>query len=68
MGLEGDIQYWFVHTLGDVMMACLDQGLALQHFREYPHNISSAEFDIYEEQEAQLPLSYVLVMRKGDDS
>lgn len=63
-GLAGEIQYWFVHGLGEVMTACLDRGLALEHFREYPLNISSVEHDVYEDQEAQLPLSYALVMRK----
>jgi hypothetical protein len=47
------------------MTECLGRGLALEHFREYPHNISSAEFDVYDGQEAQLPASYVLVARKG---
>jgi len=64
-GLAGGAKYWFVHTLSDVMTACLERDLAIEHFREYPHNISSAEFDIYNEQEAQLPLSYTLVARKG---
>jgi hypothetical protein len=63
-GLPGATQYWFVHTLGDLMSAGLEHGLALEHFREYPHNISSAEFDVYNGQEAQLPASYVLVARK----
>jgi hypothetical protein len=47
------------------MSAGLERGLTLEHFREYPHNISSAEFDIYNGQEAQLPVSYLLVARKG---
>ena len=64
-GLPGEPQYWFVHTLGDLLSECLERGLALEHFREYPHNISSAEFDVYNGQEAQLPASYVMVARKG---
>jgi SAM-dependent methyltransferase len=64
-GLPGETQYWFVHTLGDLMTECLGRGLALEHFREYPHNISSAEFDVYDGQAAQLPASYMLVVRKG---
>lgn len=63
--LPGARQYWFVHTLGDLMSACLARGLAIEQFREYPHNISSAEFDIYNDQGAQLPVSYDLVARKG---
>jgi SAM-dependent methyltransferase len=64
-GLPGETQYWFVHKLSDIMSASLERGLAIEHFREYPHNISSVEFDIYNGQPAQLPVSYVLVARKG---
>jgi SAM-dependent methyltransferase len=63
--VPGETQYWFVHTLGDILTACLERGLAVEHVREYPHNISSAEFEIYDGQEAQLPQCYTLVARKG---
>lgn len=57
--------YWFVHTLSDVFSACLAQNFAIEHFKEYPHNISSADFDIFNDQTAQLPQCYMLVARKG---
>jgi len=63
--LPGETQYWFVHKLSDVMSACLERGLAIEHVREYAHNINADEFEIYKDQEAQLPLSYMLVARKG---
>jgi SAM-dependent methyltransferase len=63
--LPGETQYWFVHKLSDIMTAGLERALAIEHVREYPHNISSAEFEIYDGQDVQLPLSYTLVMRKG---
>jgi SAM-dependent methyltransferase len=63
--LPGETQYWFVHKLSDIMTACLERGLAIEHFREYPHNINADEFEIYNGQAAQLPLSYLLVARKG---
>ena len=47
------------------MSASLERVLAIEHFREYPHNISSSEFDIYNDQAAQLPLSYIMVARKA---
>ena len=62
--MPGETQYWFVHKLSDIMTASLERGLAIEHVREYPHNISSAEFDIYNDQAAQLPASYILVARK----
>ncbi|MGH1481604.1 MAG: class I SAM-dependent methyltransferase [Geminicoccales bacterium] len=61
---KGPKKYWFVHTLADIMTALLDEGLAIEAFEEYPHNISSAEFNIYNDQEAQLPQSYMLGARK----
>ncbi len=64
-GVPGETQYWFVHTLGDILSECLERKLAIEHFREYPHNISSAEYDVYDGQDAQLPASYTLVARKG---
>ncbi len=63
--LPGKTQYWFVHKLGDIMSAGLARGLAIEHFQEYPHNINADEFEIYNGQAAQLPLSYILVARKG---
>lgn len=64
--LAGPTQYWFVHSLGDIFTACLDQGLALESFREFPHNISSEEYDIYNDRPAQLPQSFTLIARKGE--
>jgi SAM-dependent methyltransferase len=62
---KGKTYYWFVHTLADTITACLERGLALDHFAEYPTNISSEEFDRFEDREAQLPLSYSLTASKG---
>lgn len=64
-GLEGATQYWFVHTLGDILTTCLDKGLAIESYREFPHNISSEEYDIYNDRPAQMPQSYTLVARKS---
>lgn len=60
---EGPVHYWFVHTMGDIVTACLETGFTLERFREYPHNISSDAFDVYDGQEAQLPQSYLLSAR-----
>ena len=61
----GEKHYCFVHTLGDIFSACLDQGLTIEHYKEYPYNISSTDFDIYNDQSAQLPQCYMLVARKA---
>ena len=62
---SGETHYWFVHTLGDILTSCLNSDFSLESFCEYPDNISSDEFDVYEDQEAQLPLSFTLIATKG---
>ena len=61
---EAETHYWFVHRLGDIVTACVQAGLSLERLTEYPHNINSANNDVFENQPAQLPLSYILVARK----
>lgn len=63
-GVDGPTQFWFAHTLADIMTACLGHGLVIETFREYPHNISSDEFDIYNHRPAQLPQSFLLTASK----
>lgn len=63
---NGKEHYWFVHPLSSVFTSCLSSGLKLEHFTEYGDNISSDEFCVFENQEAQLPLSYVLVASKSE--
>jgi len=66
-GSEADIDvkhYWFIPRLDKVIGGLLRNGLVIEAFREYPHNISSVEFDIFENQPAQMPMSYTLVARK----
>lgn len=60
----GPTLYWFAHPLSDVFTACLGSGLTIEAFEEYPHNISSDEFEIYNNRPAQLPQSFVLLARK----
>lgn len=63
---EVQTHYWFVHPLSEIFTAALENGLAIETFREYPNNISSVEFDIYESREGvELPMSYALVARKA---
>ncbi len=52
--------YWFVHPLANVLNACIQSGIRIDSYDEYPHNISSAEFDVYGEQDCNLPMSYIL--------
>ena len=59
-----ETHYWFAHPLSDVFTAVLENGLAIESYREYPNNISAVEFDIYQREGAELPMSYTLVARK----
>ncbi len=61
---HGPTHYWFAYTFSQVLNACVQSGLTIQAVEEFADNISSAEFDLYENQPAQLPLSYALVAAK----
>jgi len=56
--------YWFVHPLADVLTACLAAGFAIERYSEYPDNISSDVYAIYDRPDRALPQSYALVCRK----
>lgn len=57
--------YWFVHTLGDIFGAAIAAGLQISHFKEYPHSNREELYDQYEDQVAQLPMSYTLMAVKA---
>jgi len=54
----------FSHTMADVIMAGISNGLAVEHFEEFPHHISNTWWNI-EESGIGLPMCYTLVLRKG---
>lgn len=54
----------FIHTMSDVIMAGVRQGMAVEHFREYPDHISNAWYNL-EAADLGVPMSYTLVFRKG---
>lgn len=56
--------YWYTHTLSAILRACLANGLAIRDVMEFPDNISTVAFDIYERHPARLPLSYTLLAEK----
>jgi SAM-dependent methyltransferase len=60
---EGETGYWFVHTLGEIVTACAQNGMQLQRLEEHPHHNREVDYDIFENQPAQMPLSYTLVAR-----
>lgn len=60
---SGETGYWFLHTLGDIVTACVQSGFQLQRLEEHPHLNREEDYAIYENQPAQLPLCYTLVAK-----
>jgi len=56
--------YWFNHTLGTVVTSCVDGGLSIQALHEHPHSNREVDYDVYRNQEAQLPMCFTLVATK----
>ncbi len=57
---SGTTSYWFPHTIGDILNACIDAGFVIDRFSEYPHSNREVDYALYEHQDAQLPMCYVL--------
>ena len=57
--------HWFVHTLSAIVQASLNAGLRLDRLNEFPHSIREVDYDIYEDQEAQIPMSFLMCATKS---
>lgn len=57
--------HWFIHTLGTIVQGALDARLALTQLQEFPHNIREVDYDIYEGQYAQTPMSFLMRATKA---
>jgi SAM-dependent methyltransferase len=60
-GGEGETGYWFVHTLGEIVTACVRNGMPLRRLEEHAHHNREVDYDVYQNQPAQMPLAYTLV-------
>lgn len=60
-GNSEETGYWFVHTLGEIVTACVQSGFRLQRLQEHPHLNREVDYAIDENQPAQMPLCYTLV-------
>ncbi|MEQ8666774.1 MAG: class I SAM-dependent methyltransferase [Rhodospirillales bacterium] len=54
----------FSHTLADIIMAGIGQGLVVEHFAEYPEHISNTWYNV-EKQIDGFPMSFTLEFRKS---
>lgn len=61
---DAKLNYSFQHKMSDVITACIDNGLAIEHFEERPEHISNTWYNV-EKQGPRLPMSYTLVARKN---
>lgn len=52
--------YWYTHGMGQILTACARAGFCLQELTEFPYSIREVDYDIYTNQNAQLPMSYLL--------
>jgi SAM-dependent methyltransferase len=62
---KGARSYWFAHPLGAIVTAIAAAGLRIESLTEHPHSNREIEFDKYQNQPAQLPLSYTLIAKCG---
>ncbi len=56
-------QYCFVHTLSDILMALIENGIAITHFSEHEFDVSAGHGRV-EQAHAGVPLSYILIGKK----
>jgi SAM-dependent methyltransferase len=61
---EAKTQYWSVHTISDLLMGMINNGLTIEHFSEHERDISEGH-SRQEKLNAGVPLSYILIGRKG---
>ncbi len=61
---KAGVSYWFVHKLGYIVTACVEAGLVIDRLSEHPHSNREADFDIYCDRDAQLPMCFTLVATK----
>ncbi len=64
---KSEPQYWFVWTLSDIITSIINNDMKLIHFSEYREDISTMHRRT-EEQKADIPLSYILIAEKEQDT
>ncbi len=56
-------QYWFVHTIADILTGLIGNRLEIEHFSEYEFDVSAGHARV-ERARAGVPLSYIAIGRK----
>ncbi|HJO91787.1 MAG TPA: class I SAM-dependent methyltransferase [Victivallales bacterium] len=60
---EAKTQYWTVHTISNLIMGIINNGMVVEYFYEYERDISCGH-QRQEKMKAGIPLSYILIGRK----
>ncbi len=63
---KGPVSFWYIHRLGEIVTACAQAGLTINSLVEYPHSNRETAYDGYENQPAQLPMSFSLLAKKDN--
>ncbi|WP_323780081.1 class I SAM-dependent methyltransferase [Leisingera sp.] len=56
--------YWFSYKMSDIVMGLIHAGMDITRFEEFPHSNREAEFEVYQNRQAQLPMSFTMVAGK----
>ena len=59
---KSEPNYWFTHTLSDIINSCIKNKLKLTEFNEYPEDISAVLEQL--QKEKLIPLSFTLICEK----
>lgn len=62
-GISKATSYWFGHTVADILTQCIEHKLNIEHFNEYPDDLSDT-YKALSNKENALPLSFSLLAKK----
>ncbi|MDA9008881.1 class I SAM-dependent methyltransferase [Alphaproteobacteria bacterium] len=60
----GSVSYWHTHKVSDIINGAIKSGLRIDEFTEYAHSNREVDYDVYENQKAQLPMCFTLTASK----
>ena len=63
-GVGKATSYWFGHTMAAILTQCIEHNLNIEHFNEYPDDLSDS-YKALGNKENALPLSFSLVAKKN---
>ncbi len=61
----GSVSYWHTHKVSDIINGVIKSGLRIDEFTEYAHSNREVDYDVYENQKAQLPMCFTLTATKA---